>query len=137
MFLNEAFYNVRGGNPDSSIKKYGVKIDTVFMDWTSMYFEDLRKESSVLGIPGTERQIFRRSQSVNRLTANRGCMSDSPFSENILYKTHFKDTFKQIYLPLSKDAMIVFDNGAHTGKCENVGLKRSGICYETAIEQNR
>lgn len=34
-------------------KRYGVRMDTVFMDWTSMYFEAPQRASSVSVIKGT------------------------------------------------------------------------------------
>ena len=58
-------------------KKYGVKIDTIFMDWTSMYFEAPQKGIVRVGYFGTEGWIFRRSPSAYRLTVNPECLSDS------------------------------------------------------------
>jgi transposase len=110
-------------------KKYGVKIDTVFMDWTSMYFEAPQK--------GIVRVGYSRDKQPDRLQIAVGLSIDGESGMpvgltvnpgNILDKTHFKDTFEQIYLLLSKDTMIVFDNGANTPEnAKMLDLKSPGF----------
>ena len=118
-------------------KKYGVKIDTVFMDWTSMYFEAPQKGIVRVGYSRDKRpdcpqvtvglSVDGESGMPIGLTVNPG---------NILDKTHFKDTFEQIYPLLSKDAMIVFDNGAYT--LENAKMLDSkGLGFVTRLQLNK
>jgi hypothetical protein len=120
-------------------RKYGIKIDAVFMDWTSMYFEAPQK--------GIARVRYSRDKRPDRPQVTVGLSVDGESGMpvgltvnpgNVLDVTHFKDTFEQIYPLLSKDAMIVFDNGAYSlDNAKMLDSKRSGFCYEIAIEQNR
>ena len=107
------------------------------MDWTSMYFEGSQKGIVLVGYSRDKRpdrpqvtvglSVDGESGMPVVLTVNLG---------NVLDKTHFKDTFEQIYPLLSKDAMIVFDNGAYT--LENAKMLDSkGLGFVTRLQLNK
>ncbi len=96
-------------------KKYGVGMDTVFMDWTSMYFEAPQNNMVRVGYSRDHRSdrpqvtvglsMDRETHMPVGLTVNAG---------NVLDVSHFEDTFSQIQPLLPKNSMIVFDNGAYS-----------------------
>ena len=112
-------------------------MDTVFMDWTSMYFEAPQK--GIIRVRYSRDKRPDRPQVTVRLSVDGE--SGMPVGltvnpGNILDKTHFKDTFEQIYPLLSKDAMIVFDNGAYTP--ENTKMPDSkGLGFVTRLQLNK
>lgn len=89
-------------------KQYGVKMDTVFMDWTSLFFEAPQQGIVRVGYSRDHRpdrpqatiglSMDRESGMPVGLTVNAG---------NILDVTHFEDTFGQIRHLLPEDAMVV------------------------------
>jgi transposase len=116
--------------------KYRVKMDTVFTDWTSMYFEAPQKGIVRVGYSRDRRpdrpqvtvglSVDKESGMPIGLTVNPG---------NMLDVTHFSDTFRQISPLLSEDAMIVFDNGAYSkGNAEL--LDREGFGFVTGLQLN-
>ena len=117
-------------------KKYGVKMDTVFMDWTSMFFEAPQQGIVRVGYSRDHRpdrpqvtiglSMDRESGMPIGLTVNAG---------NILDVTHFEDTFEQIRHLLPKDAMIVFDNGAYSRK-NSALLDKEGVGFVTRLQLN-
>ena len=95
--------------------KYGVKMDTVFMDWTSMYFEASQKGIVRVGYSRDHRSD--RPQVTVGLSMDRD--SGMPIGltlnpGNILDVTHFNDTMRQVLPLMPKGAMAVFDNGAYS-----------------------
>ena len=118
-------------------KKYGVGMDTVFMDWTSMYFEAPQK--------GIVRVGYSRDKRPDRPQVTVGLSVDGESGMpvgltvnpgNIVDKTHFKDTFEQICPLLPKDAMIVFDNGAYS--LDNAKMLDSkGLGFVTRLQLNK
>ena len=133
-----------GRNSDSIVSflgrvlksRYGVKMDTVFMDWTSMYFEAPQKGVVRVGYSRDHRpdrpqvtvglSMDRDSGMPVGLTVNPG---------NILDVTHFDDTLKQVLPILPKDAMIVFDNGAYSMNNARM-LDSNGLGFVTRMQLN-
>ena len=117
-------------------KKYEVKMDTVFMDWTSLFFEAPQQGIVRVGYSRDHRpdrpqvtiglSMDRESGMPVGLTVNAG---------NILDVTHFEDTFGQIRHLLPKDAMIVFDNGAYSRK-NSALLDKEGVGFVTRLQLN-
>ena len=117
-------------------KKYGVKMDTVFMDWTSLFFEAPQQGIVRVGYSRDHRpdrpqvtiglSMDRESGMPVGLTVNAG---------NILDVTHFEDTFGQIRHLLPEDAMIVFDNGAYSRK-NSALLDKEGVGFVTRLQLN-
>ena len=114
-------------------KKYGVKMDTVFMDWTSLFFEAPQQGIVRVGYSRDHRPQVTIGLSMDResgmpvgLTVNAG---------NILDVTHFEDTFGQIRHLLPEDAMIVFDNGAYSRK-NSALLDKEGVGFVTRLQLN-
>jgi transposase len=117
-------------------RRYGVKMDTVFMDWTSMYFEAPQNAMVRVGYSRDRRpdrpqvtvglSMDRDSGMPVGLTVNPG---------NILDVTHFDDTMKQILPLLPEDAMIVFDNGAYS-KDNAKMLDSDGLGFVTRLQLN-
>ena len=114
-------------------RKYGVKMDTVFMDWTSLFFEAPQHGIVRVGYSRDHRpdrpqvtiglSMDRDSGMPVGLTINAG---------NILDVTHFEDTFGQIKHLLPEDAMIVFDNGAYSRK-NSALLDKEGVGFVTRL----
>ena len=117
-------------------KRYGVKMDTVFMDWTSLFFEAPQQGIVRVGYSRDHRpdrpqvtiglSMDRESGMPVGLTVNAG---------NILDVTHFEDTFQQIRHLLPEDAMIVFDNGAYSRK-NSALLDKEGMGFVTRLQLN-
>ncbi len=117
-------------------RKYGVKMDTVFMDWTSLFFEAPQHGIVRVGYSRDHRpdrpqvtiglSMDRDSGMPVGLTINAG---------NILDVTHFEDTFGQIKHLLPEDAMIVFDNGAYSRK-NSALLDKEGVGFVTRLQLN-
>jgi transposase len=118
-------------------KKYGVGMDTVFMDWTSMYFEAPQN--------GIVRVGYSRDKRPDRPQVTVGLSVDGESGMpvgltvnpgNIVDKTHFKDTFEQIHPLLPKDAMIVFDNGAYSLDNAKI-LDSKSLGFVTRLQLNK
>ena len=117
-------------------RKYGVKMDTVFMDWTSLFFEAPQQGIVRVGYSRDHRpdrpqvtiglSMDRESGMPVGLTVNAG---------NILDVTHFEDTFGQIRHLLPDDAMIVFDNGAYS-RNNSALLDKEGVGFVTRLQLN-
>ncbi len=133
-----------GRNSDSIVsflgevlkRRYGVRMDTVFMDWTSMYFEAAQKGIVRVGYSRDHRPD--RPQVTVGLSMDRD--SGMPIGltvnpRNILDVTHFDDTFRQILPPLPKDAMVVFDNGAYSRDNAKL-LDSNGLGFVTRLQLN-
>ncbi len=117
-------------------RKYGVKMDTVFMDWTSLFFEAPQQGIVRVGYSRDHRpdrpqvtiglSMDRESGMPVGLTVNAG---------NILDVTHFEGTFGQIRHLLPDDAMIVFDNGAYS-RNNFALLDKEGVGFVTRLQLN-
>jgi len=117
-------------------RSYGVKMDTVFMDWTSMYFEASQKGIVRVGYSRDHRSdrpqvtvglsMDKESGMPIGLTVNPG---------NILDVTHFDDTFRQIMPLPPKNATIVFDNGAYSKDNAKL-LDSNGFGFVTRLQLN-
>jgi len=116
--------------------KYGVKMDTVFMDWTSMYFEAPQKGIVRVGYSRDHRSdrpqvtvglsMDRDSGMPTGLTVNPG---------NILDVTHFDDTIRQVLPLLPRGAMVVFDSGAYSKDNAKL-LDSEGLGFVTRLQLN-
>ena len=96
-------------------QSYGVGMDTVFIDWTSMYFEAPQNDFVRVGYSRDHRPD--RPQVTTGLAMDRD--SGMPIGltvnpGNMMDVTHFEDSFDQIKPLLRKGSMIVFDNGAYS-----------------------
>jgi transposase len=117
-------------------EKYGITFDTVFMDWTSMFFEAPAK--------GVVRFGYSRDHRPDRPQVTVGLSIDKAsgmpvgltvMPGNVLDVTHFKETFEQIRPLLPEDAMIVFDAGAYSR--ENAALlDKEGFGFVTRLQLN-
>ena len=117
-------------------KKYGVKMDTVFMDRTSLFFEAPRQ--------GIVRAGYSRDYRPDRPQVTIGSSMDRESgmpvgstvnAGNILDVTHFEDTFGQIRHLLPEDAMTVFDDGAYSRK--NLALlDKESVGFVTRLRLN-
>ncbi len=117
--------------------RYGVGMDTVFLDWTSMYFEAppnwfVKRGYSRDHRP--DRPQVTVGLSMDRSTGMPVGLTIKP--GNILDVTHFKDTFDQIQPLLPKDAMIVFDNGAYS-KDNSDAIDKKGFGFITHLQLNQ
>jgi transposase len=133
-----------GRNIDATVRylggvlkeRYGVTMDTVFMDWTSMYFEAPAGCIVKFGYSRDHRPD--RPQVTVGLSIDKDSgmpMGLTVMPGNILDVTHFKETFSQIRPLLPDDAMIVFDNGAYS--MENAAvLDREGFGFITRLQLN-
>jgi len=115
---------------------YGVGMGTVFMDWTSMYFE--------APAGGIVRFGYSRDHRPDRPQVTVGLSIDKAsgmpvgltvMPGNILDVTHFEETFGQIRPLLPDDAMVVFDNGAYS-KDNAALLDREGYGFVTRQQLN-
>lgn len=118
-------------------RKYGIGMDTVFMDWTSMYFEAPQN--------GIVRVGYSRDHRPDRPQVTVGLCMDSDSGMpvgltlnpgNVLDVTHFSDSFDQIRAFLPKDATVVFDNGAYS-KNNSAMMDEAGVAYVTRLQLNR
>ena len=117
-------------------RRYGVGMDTVFMDWTSMYFEAPQNGFVRVGYSRDhrpDRPQVTVGLSMDRITGMPVGLTVNP--GNILDVTHFSDTFEQIRPVLPKDAMIVFDNGAYS-KDNSALIDRAGFGFVTRLQLN-
>lgn len=118
-------------------RRYGVGMDTVFMDWTSMYFEAPQNDIVRVGYSRdhrSDRPQVTVGLSMDRVTGMPVGLTVNP--GNILDVTHFDDTFRQIVPILPEDAMMVFDNGAYS-KDNSALIDRSGFGFVTRLQLNR
>ncbi|HBI74533.1 MAG TPA: hypothetical protein DDY59_15345 [Lachnospiraceae bacterium] len=113
-----------------------MKMDMVFTDWTSLYFEAPQKDIFHVGYSRSHRldrprvtvglSMDGESGMPIRLTVNPG---------NILDMTHFDDTVRQVLPLMPEDAMVVFDNGAYS--TDNAKLLDSeGPVFVTRLRLN-
>jgi len=115
---------------------YGVGMETVFIDWTSMYFEAPANDIIRFGYSRDRRPD--RPQVTVGLSIDKG--SGMPFGltvmpGNVLDVTHLSETFEQIRPLLPENAMIVFDNGAYS-KDNSALLDREGFGFVTRLQLN-
>ncbi len=115
---------------------YNVGMDTVFMDWTSMYFEAPPNNIVKLGYSRDKRPD--RPQvtvglSMDRATGMPIGLTVNP--GNIMDVTHFDETFRQLRPLLPDDAMLVFDNGAYSKDNAKL-LDSSGFGFVTRLQLN-
>lgn len=121
-------------------KKYGVKMDTVFMDRTSLFFEAPRQ--------GIVRAGYSRDHRPDRPQVTIGSSKDRESgmpvgstvnAGNILDVTHFEDTFGQMVLaPERKQEMdVLFRQGRtiRTDGCEDK-TPREGNRYEESLHRH-
>jgi len=121
---------------DVSKNRYNVTMDTIFMDWTSMYFEAPANNIIKFG--------HSRDHRPDRPQVNVGLSIDSDpgmpvglsvMPGNVLDVTHFRESFSLIRPLLPENAMIVFDNGAYSR--ENAALLDSeGFGFVTRLQMN-
>jgi transposase len=111
-------------------------MNTVFMDWTSMYFEAPANEIIRFG--------YSRDHRPDRPQVNVGLSIDKDsgmpvgltvMPGNVLDVTHFKETFEQIRHLLPENATIVFDNGAYS-KDNSALLDAEGFGFVTRLQMN-
>jgi len=116
--------------------RFGVGMDTVFIDWTSMYFEAPAKGIVRFGYSRDHRPD--RPQVTVGLSIDKDSgmpMGLTVMPGNVLDVTHFPETFTQIKPLLADNAMIVFDNGAYSR--ENAALlDREGFGFVTRMQLN-
>ena len=133
-----------GRNSDSIVgylgkilkSKYGVKMDTVFMDWTSMYFEAPQKGIVRVGYSRDHRSD--RPQVTVGLSMDRDSGMPIGLTVNpgdILDATHFDDTMRQVLPLMPKGSMVVFDNGAYS-KGNAKLLDSEGLGFVTRLQLN-
>jgi hypothetical protein len=121
-------------------KKYGVKMDTVFMDRTSLFFEAPRQ--------GIVRAGYSRDHRPDRPQVTIGSSMDrepgmpvgsTVNAGNILDVTHFEDTFGQMVLaPERKQEMdVLFRQGRtiQTDRCEDK-TPCEGNQYEESLHRH-
>jgi transposase len=117
-------------------ERYGVTMSTVFMDWTSMYFETAAK--------GIVRFGYSRDHRPDRPQVTVGLSIDKDsgmpvgltvMPGNVLDVTHFPETMRQIMPLLPDDAMVVFDNGAYS-KDNAAFLDKEGFGFVTRLQMN-
>lgn len=118
-------------------ERYGVGMEAVFMDWTSMYFEAPQNDIVRVGYSRDHRPdrpqvtvgltIDKASGMPVGLTVNPGNMVDV---------THFHDTFEQIRQLLPEDAMIVFDNGAYSKDNAKL-IEKHGFGFVTRLQLHK
>ncbi len=94
---------------------YGIGMDTVFVDWTSMYFEAPQRQFVRVGYSRDHRPD-RPQVTVGLAMDRESCMPMGLTVQpgNVLDATHFKESFDQVKNLLPEDAMLVFDNGAYS-----------------------
>jgi len=133
-----------GRNSDTLIRhlgnvlkdSYGITMRTIFMDWTSMYFEAPANNIIRFG--------YSRDHRPDRPQVNVGLSIDKDsgmpigltiMPGNVLDVTHFPETLKQILPLLPKDPMIILDNGAYSR--DNAALMdRENIGFVTRVQLN-
>jgi len=117
-------------------ERYGVTMNAVFMDWTSMYFETPAK--------GIVRFGYSRDHRPDRPQVNVGLSIDrdsgmpiglTVMPGNVLDVTHFRETLDQIRSLLPDDTMVVFDNGAYS-KDNAAFLDKEGFGFVTRLQMN-
>ena len=122
---------------DSVKKRYNVGMDTVFIDWTSMYFE--APQNSIVKVGYSRDNRPDRPQVTVGLSMDRDSglpIGLTVMPGNVLDVTHFKESFEQIRHLLPEDAMIVFDNGAYS--MDNASLlDKNNIGFVTRLQLNR
>jgi hypothetical protein len=115
---------------------YGIRMDTVFMDWTSLYFEAPAKGIVRFGYSRdhrSDRPQVTVGLSVDKESGMPAGLTVMP--GNVIDVTHFTETFRQIRPLLPEDAVIVFDNGAYSR--DNAALlDEESIGFVTRLQMN-
>lgn len=134
---SDAIVNYLGGVLE---KKYGVKMDTVFRDRTSLFFEVPRQGIVRVGYSRDHRPD--RPQVTIGSSMDRGSgmpVGSTVNAGNILDVTHFEDTFGQMVLaPERKQEMdVLFRQGRtiRTDGCEDK-TPREGNRYEESLHRH-
>lgn len=116
---------------------YGVGMDIVFMDWTSMYFE---AQGTIFVRSGHSRDLRPdRPQVTVGLSMDRDTgmpMGLTVNPGNTMDVTHFDDTFRQVLPLLPEHATIVFDNGAYSKDNAKL-IDEHGLGFVTRLQLNR
>jgi len=118
-------------------RSYGVGMDTVFMDWTSMYFEAPENALVRLGFSREKRPD--RPQVTVGLSMDRDTgmpMGLTVNPGNTMDVTHFDDTFRQVLPLLPEHATVVFDNGAYSKDNAKL-LDEHGLGFVTRLQLNK
>lgn len=133
-----------GKNSDAIVKylgnvlkdRYNVTMETIFMDWTSMYFEAPPNNVIRFG--------YSRDHRPDRPQVNVGLSIDKHsgmpigltiMPGNVLDVTHFSESLKQIRPLLPDDPMMILDAGAYS-KENGALLDREGIGFVTRVQLN-
>lgn len=122
---------------DTLRRRYGVSMETVFMDWTSMYFEAPQNDVVRVGYSRdhrSDRPQVTVGLSMDRATGMPVGLTVNP--GNVLDVTHFSDTFDQISPFLPEGAVIVFDNGAYS-KDNSAMIDEAGFGFVTRLQLNK
>lgn len=134
-----------GRNSDSIVRylgeqltsRYGVTLDRVLMDWTSMYFE-APAGGLVVRFGNSRDHRPDRPQVVVGLSvdAETGMpVGLTVMPGNTLDVTHFEETFRQLLPLLPADATIVFDNGAYSRMNAKM-IDDAGMGFLTRLQLN-
>ena len=120
-------------------KRYGVGMDTVFMDRASMYFEASQKGIVRVGCSRYHRPDRPQVTAGSSMDEGPGMPIGSTVDPgNILDVMHFDDAFRHIMPLLPKDAMIVFDNGAYSkDNAKMLDPNGFGFVTKVAVECRR
>jgi len=133
-----------GRNSDQIVKylgtvlkeRYGVAMNVVFTDWTSMYFEARPNNIIRLGYSRDKRPD--RPQVTVGLSIDKDSglpVGLTVMTGNTLDVTHFPETLRQIRPLLHDDTVVVFDNGAYSR--DNAALIDSeGLGFITRMQMN-
>jgi transposase len=117
-------------------ERYGINMEIIFIDWTSMYFEAPPKDVIRMG--------YSRDKRPDRPQVTVGLSIDKEsgmpvgltiMPGNTVDVTHFRETFEQIRPLLPKDAMIIFDNGAYSKENAEI-LDQNGLGFITRLQMN-
>ena len=117
-------------------EQYDVTMETIFMDWTSMYFEASPNDVIRFG--------YSRDHRPDRPQVNVGLSIDkcsgmpiglTVMPGNVLDVTHFSESLKQIRPLLPDDPTIILDAGAYS-KENGALLDREGIGFVTRVQLN-
>ena len=114
--------------------RYGVTLDRVLMDWTSMYFE-APANGTVVRFGHSRDHRPDRPQVVVGLSVDQATgmpVGLTVMPGNTLDVTHFEETFRQL---LPADAMIVFDNGAYS-RTNSKMIDDAGMGFVTRLQLN-
>ena len=117
-------------------ERYDVSMNTIFMDWTSMYFEAQPNNLIRFGYSRDHRPD--RPQVTVGLSIDKDSgmpVGLTVMPGNVLDVTHFSETMRQIRPLLPDDAMVIFDNGAYS-KDNAAFIDGEGLGFITRIQMN-